>query len=232
MRNAAVAATALLAALSLTACQSADDDGKKPSASAPSTSAPAADKTGPTTDAKTPAADTSKRPTADTKPAPKGNGKTGGGTGGGGATGDGSPVTTACTDANTKVTVTKVSRPVNHLLLTVTNTGSKACNAYHAPLLRFDEAQAVTQIMDESTPQAVVTLAPRQSGYASILLSSGDGSGENGLTAKTLGVFFAPRSGEGAIGNAHALALPPNTYIDETAAVTYWQSSMSNALMY
>lgn len=227
MRNTAVAATALLAALSLTACQSTHDEGKKPSASAPSTSAPAAGNTGPTTDAKTPAADTTKKPTADTKPAPKGNGKTGGGTGDGG-----SPVTTACTDANTKVTVSKVSRPINHLLLTVTNTGSKACNAYHAPLLRFDDAQAVTQIMDESRPQAVVSLAPRQSGYASILLASADGSGENGLRAKNLGVFFAPGSGEGSIGSAHELTLPPNTYIDDTAAVSYWQSSMSDALTY
>jgi hypothetical protein len=223
MRNAAVAATALLAALSLTACQSADDDGKKSSASAPSTSAPAADKTEPTTDAKTPAADKTKQPTADTKPTPKGNGKTGDGTG---------PITTACTGANTKVTVSKVSRPINHLLLTVTNTGSKACNAYHAPLLRFDDGQAATQIMDESKPQAVVTLAPRQSAYASILLASADDSGENGGTAKTLAVMFAPRDGSGSIGNPDVLTLPAGTYIDDTAAVSYWQSSMSDALTY
>ncbi|MCX4583643.1 DUF4232 domain-containing protein [Streptomyces sp. NBC_01481] len=227
MRNTAVAATALLAALSLTACQSADDDAKKPSASAPTTSAPAADTTGPTTDAKTPAADTAKQPTTGTKPTSAGKGKTGGGTGT-----DTGPVTTACTDANTKVTVTKVSRPINHLLLTVTNTGSKACNAYHAPLLRIDEGQAVTRIMDESKPQAVVTLSPGQSGYASILLSAADGSGENGRTAKTLGVLFAPRNGSGSIGSPHVLTLPANTYTDDSVAVSYWQTSMSDALMY
>ncbi|MBT2392752.1 DUF4232 domain-containing protein [Streptomyces sp. ISL-1] len=226
MRNAAVAATALLAALSLTACQSADDnadDRKKPSASAPSTSAPAAGSTEPAPDAKSPAADRTKQPTADAKPTPKGDGKAGGGSG---------PVTTACTDANTKVTVTKVSRPINHLLLTVTNTGSKACNAYHAPLLRFDDGQAATPIMDESKPQAVVTLAPRQSGYASILLASADGSGQNGGTAKTLAVIFAPRDGSGSIGDPHVLTLPADTYTDDTAAVSYWQSDMSDALTY
>lgn len=224
MRNAAVAATALLAALSLTACQSADDnadDRKKPSASAPSTSVPAADRTELTPDAKSPAADRTKQPTADAKPTPKGNGKTGTG-----------PVNTACTDANTKVTVSKVSRPVNHLLLTVTNTGSKACNAYHAPLLRFDDGQAATPIMDESKPQAVVTLAPRQSGYASILLASADGSGQNGGTAKTLAVMFAPRDGSGSIGDPHVLTFPADTYTDDTAAVSYWQSDMSDALTY
>ncbi|MFF3402528.1 DUF4232 domain-containing protein [Streptomyces sp. NPDC002659] len=231
MRNTAVAATALLAALSLTACQSADDDGKKAGASAPTTSAPAADKTGPTTDAKTPAktpaGETAEQPATGTKPTSAGKGKTGGGSGT-----DTGPVTTACTDANTKVTVTKVSRPINHLLLTVTNTGSKACNAYHAPLLRIDEGQAVTRIMDESKPQAVVTLSPRQSGYASILLSSADGSGENGRTAKTLGVLFAPRNGSGSIGSPHMLNFPANTYTDDSVAVSYWQSSMSDALTY
>ncbi|WP_406303562.1 DUF4232 domain-containing protein [Streptomyces sp. NBC_00885] len=229
MRNTAVAATALLAALSLTACQSADDDGKKAGASAPATSAPAADKTGSTTEAKTPAktpaGDTAEQPTTGTRPTSAGKGMTGSGT-------DTGPVTTACTDANTKVTVTKVSRPINHLLLTVTNTGSKACNAYHAPLLRVDEGQAVTRIMDESRPQAVVTLSPRQSGYASILLSAADGSGENGRTSKTLGVLFAPRNGSGSIGSPHVLTLPANTYTDDSVAVSYWQSSMSDALTY
>jgi hypothetical protein len=86
--------------------------------------------------------------------------------------------------------------------------------------------------MDESKPQAVVTIAPRQSAYASILLASADGSGENGGTAKTLAVMFAPRDGSGSIGNPHVLTLPAGTYIDDTAAVSYWQSSMSDALTY
>ncbi|MET7622150.1 DUF4232 domain-containing protein [Streptomyces sp. NPDC005408] len=221
MRNTAVAATALLAALSLTACQSADDttdEGNKPGASAPSTSAPAAGRTEPTTDAKTPAADRTKRPAANPKPTHAG---TGGDTG-----------TTACIGENTKVTVSRVSRPINHLLLTMTNSGSKACNAYHAPLLRFDEDQAVTQVMDFSKPQAVVTLSPGESAYASIVLS-GDSSGQNGRTAKTLTVHFAPRSGSGSTNTApDMLKLPAGTYLDDNASVSYWQSSMSDALTY
>ncbi len=139
-------------------------------------------------------------------------------------------VTTPCGD-RVKVTYSKVSRPINHGLLTLTNTGSKACNAYHAPLLRFDEAQAATAINDDSRPQAVVTLLPGESAYASIMLSSADGSGTNGSTAKKLAVSFAPRDGGGSTDAAPAgITLPAGTYIDTTTSVTYWQSSMEDAL--
>ncbi|MFD9222527.1 DUF4232 domain-containing protein [Streptomyces sp. NPDC060064] len=226
IRTTAVAATALLAALSLTACQS-DDDAKNPGTSV------------------SPTADRSK-PAADPTSTPAGSGKGNGGSSGGSAAGDGKskdkgkgkgnsepgPVTDACSGANSKVTVSKVTRPINHLLLTVTNTGSKACNAYHAPLLRFDDAQAVTQVMEDSRPQAVTTIAPGESAYASILLSSADGSGKHGYTAKRLTVHFAPRSGSGSTGTPVGLALPAGTYADSTTAVSYWQSSMEDALTY
>lgn len=156
-RTSAVAATALLAALSLTACQgegkaavgspSASTTGGQDSAAASST--PAAGKPA---DGGDTASGTS-----------GGTGGTGGKNAGSSASkgGDtGSAVTTPCGD-RVKVTYSKVSRPINHGLLTLTNTGSKACNAYHAPLLRFDEAQAATAINDHSRPQAVVTLPRR-----------------------------------------------------------------------
>jgi hypothetical protein len=223
MRKTAIAATTLLAALSLNACQSSDNSPSKPDAAAPSSPAdipktPAADKSGKTD-----------QPTAGAKPTPNSSANAGGN----GKAGNSGPVTAACIGANTKVTVTKVSRPINHLLLTMTNTGSKACNAYHASLLRFDDAQAVTQIMDDSKPQAVVTLSPGESAYASILLSSGDGSGQDGRTAKNLGVSFAPRNGSGSTDTPpDELKLPAGTYIDETASVSYWQSTMDDALTY
>ncbi|WNO73100.1 DUF4232 domain-containing protein [Streptomyces sp. AM8-1-1] len=226
-RTSAVAATALLAALSLTACQgdgnaavgspSASTTGGQDSAAAPS--APAAGKPA---DGGDTASGTS-----------GGKGGTGGKSAGSSASkgGDtGSAVTTPCGD-RVKVTYSKVSRPINHGLLTLTNTGSKACNAYHAPLLRFDEAQAATAINDDSRPQAVVTLLPGESAYASIMLSSADGSGTNGSTAKQLAVSFAPRDGGGSTDAAPAgVTLPAGTYIDTTTSVTYWQSSMEDAL--
>ncbi|MET9425153.1 DUF4232 domain-containing protein [Streptomyces sp. NPDC006540] len=241
IRTTAVAATALIAALSLTACQSdagARDEGTALSTSAPATQKPTPDPTAaPTSD---PARSAS--PAGD-KPAGNDKGNSGDSTGttgsaGGAAAGSGGgsedpgPVMTAC-GADVKVTYSTVRRPINHALLTMTNTGSEPCNAYHAPLLRFDDAQAATAVDQDSRPQAVVTIAPGESAYASIMLAAADGSGNDGHTAARLAVSFAPRSGSGSTDAAPAvIRLPADTYTDTTTTVSHWQSSMDDALMY
>jgi hypothetical protein len=237
IRTTAVAATALIAALSLTACQSdagARDEGTALSTSAPATQKPTPDPTAAPARSASPAGD---------KPAGNGKGNSGDSTGtagsaggsaagSGGGTEDPGPVMTAC-GADVKVTYSTVRRPINHALLTMTNTGSEPCNAYHAPLLRFDEAQAATAVDQDSRPQAVVTIAPGESAYASIMLAAADGSGNDGRTAARLAVSFAPRSGSGSTDAAPAvISLPADTYTDTTTTVSHWQSSMDDALMY
>lgn len=138
--------------------------------------------------------------------------------------------TAACTAGNTKVSVQPVSRPVNHDLLTVTNTGRTACDAYAYPFLRFDEDQAVTRAVEDSRPQAVVTLAPGESAYAGIGLSAGDGSAAHGRTAGKLEVFLP--DADGTAGSSATLTLPKGTWIDDSAAVTYWQSNPADALVW
>lgn len=69
-----------------------------------------------------------------------------------------------CNGTNTSVTAQPVSRPVNHMLITVKNTGSKYCDLTYYPVLRFDEMQWVPQPVEDSQPQAVVTLAPASRG--------------------------------------------------------------------
>ncbi|MGB8941552.1 MAG: DUF4232 domain-containing protein [Streptomyces sp.] len=139
------------------------------------------------------------------------------------------PVT--CTAAVTKVTVDQVDRPLNHLLLKAKNTGTKTCYAYGAPFLRFDDGQAATPWLDESTPQAVVTLQPGQTAYAAIGTSSPDGS--EGHQAHKLGVHFANRAMNGSVGGSAAATLPQDgVYVDNSAYVTYWQTSASDALQW
>ncbi|MGA4840348.1 DUF4232 domain-containing protein [Streptomyces sp. G45] len=135
----------------------------------------------------------------------------------------------ACTAATTKVTVKKVDRPVNHLLLTAKNTGTKTCVAYNAPFLRFDQAQSATRVLDASVPQAVVTLKPGQSAYAAIGTSSPEGTG--GHQAKNLGVLFSNRAMTGGAGSTTYPKLPAGgVYVDSSAFVTYWQSTAADAL--
>ncbi|GGO60039.1 DUF4232 domain-containing protein [Streptomyces lasiicapitis] len=137
----------------------------------------------------------------------------------------------ACTSAKTKLTVKKVDRPINHLLLKATNTSGKTCFAYNAPYLRFDEGQAALPVVDDSVPQSVVTLEPGQSAYAGISTSSPEGT--NGRKAHDLGVLFANRAANGSVGGEKTLKLPGSgVYVDSSAQVTYWQDNAADALVW
>ncbi|MFF1652031.1 DUF4232 domain-containing protein [Streptomyces sp. NPDC058255] len=228
------ATTVALAALALTACdngQGVRDEGPSSSASKPSTQpgrSSGSTSTGGAGGSTAKPAGNSGTTTGGTTGGTT-NGSTGGSTGKttGGTTGGGSTTrNTPCTGANTKTTATEVTRPLNHLLLTVTNTGSKNCDLTGYPKARFGEAQAVPPVAEETHPQAVVTLAPGESGYAGVLLSGGDGSGANGYTAKALTISFDS-------GSTARAALPAKgVYVDDKLTVTYWQQSLDDALTY
>ncbi|MEU2156811.1 DUF4232 domain-containing protein [Streptomyces sp. NPDC019396] len=233
----AIATAALVAGLSLTACQ--NDDAAGAAVPAGSAANAGSSSTAGSGGAKASAGTTGTAGTGGSTASAGNSGSSASGktTSGGGSSqnaggGNGGADSSTCTTANTRVVVSKVSRPVNHMLLTITNTGTKSCSAYNAPLLRFDEAQAATQINEDSKPQAVVTLAPGESAYASILLSSAAGDGEGGGDAKKLSVHFAQRDGGGSAGNPVTLNLPAGTYTDSTASVSYWQSDMQDALTF
>ncbi|MFD7612785.1 DUF4232 domain-containing protein [Streptomyces sp. NPDC059828] len=138
----------------------------------------------------------------------------------------------ACTSAHIKVVVSKVSRPLNHLLLAVTNTGSTACDAYGAPVLRFDDEQAAVQLVEDSRPQAVVSLQPGVAAYASINLTGEPGAETDGRPARKLAVQLTSGSGSESVGSPTNLNLPPDVFKDDSAAVTYWQSDAQDALTY
>ncbi|MET9558141.1 DUF4232 domain-containing protein [Streptomyces sp. NPDC006645] len=233
-RSAASAATtALVAALALTACGQGDADGaaqKPDTQTVASTSTPKDDSTS------KPAGATDKpQDSTDRNAQTAGNNSSNNNSGGNksadksGDSSNTSDARTTCTGKNTKVTVTDVTRPINHLLVTATNTGKTNCDAYYAPLLGFDEAQAVTQINENSKPQAVVTLAPGESAYASISLG-GDGSPD--IAAYKLSVNFAGRSNQGSVGSPANLTLPKGTMVSDTTSVSYWQSTMADALIW
>ncbi len=147
-----------------------------------------------------------------------------GSTGASNSDSDSSTLNKPCTTVRT--TATEVSRPLNHLLLTVTNTGSKNCNLAYYPAVRLGEAQSVPPVFEASKPQAVVTLAPGESGYAGVRLSAADGSGTNGYTAKSMTVYINTDSQK-----ALTPSLPSKgVHVDSSVSVTYWQASMDDAL--
>ncbi|MGA5566606.1 DUF4232 domain-containing protein [Streptomyces platensis] len=238
-RTAAAATAVVLAGLALTACESDSDaasggrSAARPESGAPSQPGAEAGGTGKADGEGSGSGSNSGSNSGSGQGSSGGQGKGTGKTGGAGANqGAGSGASGACTGATVKAVVSKVKRPINHLLLRITNTGSRACDAYSAPLLGFDDDQSVTRIMEDSKPQSVVTVAPGSSAYASIQLSGEPGGDTHGRTAQQLTVHFAPRNGSGSVGTPAKLTLPAGTHKDDNAAVTYWQSSASDALTY
>ncbi|WP_369189311.1 DUF4232 domain-containing protein [Streptomyces sp. R08] len=245
------AATVALAALSLTACNDklgVQDEGAAQTSTTAPTSTQAPEKTGGTgkTGGSTAGNSTSGNSstggdngsggTTGSNGGKSNGGKTSGGSGSNSGTNSGSNTSASsvpCSGANTKVTAQSVSRPINHMLLTVTNTGTKTCDLYYYPALNFDDAQSVPPVMKESQPQAVTTLTPGQSGYAAVALAGGDnGTGTNGHTAKSLAVYFFDRNNN-SISPAATPALPAKgVYVDDSLRVTYWLSSAQDALTY
>ncbi|MFE7856910.1 DUF4232 domain-containing protein [Streptomyces sp. NPDC057403] len=222
------AAALAVAALTLTACQDGEgvhDEGAS-AASVSASATPTSASTAGSSSSGNSAAGKNASSSVHSSGAAKSSGSTGGKGSAGGAGGTGSGSTrTRCSTSATRTTATVVSRPLNHLLLTVTNTGSKNCDLIGYPAPRFGEAQAVPPVFEASKPQAVVTLAPGESGYASVLLSSADGSGSNGYTAKSLEVYF---------NDGTTAARPPlpakGVHVDDSLRVSYWQSTLDDAL--
>jgi hypothetical protein len=138
---------------------------------------------------------------------------------------------TDCAVTHLKGTVTSLTRPINHVLLTVTNTGTTTCNLYYFPDLRLDaDQQSVTQAVEDSKPQAVVTIAPGESAYAAIGTSAADGSGSTPKLEKQVEVFLETRDQSGSLPGSMTLPLPAGTYVDmDKAFVTYWQSDLQSA---
>ncbi|MFJ6443031.1 DUF4232 domain-containing protein [Streptomyces sp. NPDC091649] len=238
IRTTALATTALVAALSLTACGGEDKAMGTKAAGSTGTAAPAATSTEATDTADATAQpDAPKAGAPDTQTVPAG-GKHAGGNGNGAGNSKKPEIAPnvkaaasipACTTTNSQVKVSSVSRPINHLLLTVTNTGSTDCAAYYAPFLRFDDAQAVYPVYDDSKPQAVVTLSPGEKAYAGIALLGEPGENEP-VKSDNLGVTMVDRNNQPK--GESTLKLPAETFTDSLGFVTYWQSDVETALMY
>ncbi|WP_329118975.1 DUF4232 domain-containing protein [Streptomyces sp. NBC_01465] len=218
IRTAALTATALLASIALTACGSSSDD-----ATAAKVSDTASVPT--STDNKATDAAAKKQPTskptnesADTTPTakPADNKK---------STGTQQP--TACTTTSIKLTASPITRPINHVLLTATNTGSKTCYLYYAPAIAFsDDAQSPLQVDKDTQPQAVVTLSPGQSGYA-MIRTAGEDNGDKPYSTTQIRVNFQNRNDNGSVGAAaYAHLAKPLSVVDSQSAVTYWQSDV------
>ncbi len=124
-----------------------------------------------------------------------------------------------------------MAQPYNHLLVRARNTSKNNCNAFSAPYLCMGkEAQAPAFVIKESQPQAVVTLFPGETAYASIIVA-GYSQREEDYATNQVGVLFANRNNNGSVGSEATVKVSGKGVINAgQAMVTYWQYSRKDAL--
>ncbi|MFE0895179.1 DUF4232 domain-containing protein [Streptomyces smyrnaeus] len=235
VRTAGLVAAAAAAAFSLTACQDGggkDDDAGSSSSSAGTSKDSAAHDFRP--------ADSDAENSGST-----GSGSTGSGTAGGGAQSGnkddrgngGAGAQTGAADQGAKsstCTVGKVSVGLKEtggsapvILLKATNNGSTRCDLYGYPFVGYPDAQAPIAV-GGGKPQAVVSLEPGESAYASLGLEKGDGG--NMHREKHLTVQLANRDQHGTGATATLTAPGAGLAISDNSTVSYWNTTPESAM--
>jgi hypothetical protein len=136
-----------------------------------------------------------------------------------------------CDDTNTRTTAEKVRKPINHMLITVLNTGTEPCTLYGYPILNFGEAQPTSRVNPDSEMDQTLVLNPDDVGYSGVTLSSAEG--ERGDTSRDLVVRFRGPKADVFPGKDAELRLPaPGVYTDDTLTVTYWSIDSNFVLIW
>ncbi|MGW3151993.1 MULTISPECIES: DUF4232 domain-containing protein [Streptomyces] len=213
IRRAATALTSFsLSMLALTACDPGSADAAAPEktttvgASAPKQSGSAS--TGGTASA---------TPTRSSTSEGSGEGSTGGQ-----APSEGDVPT--CRSNQLKLTVTPVSRPVNHALITATNASHSACRIpRNQPVVTFDELDGQADLMGKAT-SSETALEVGKSAYAALMLSRADQEG--GKTVQNVNIALT------ADAQPTAVQIAGNPLVINDPQVSTWYATSAEALLY
>ncbi|NUP49731.1 MAG: DUF4232 domain-containing protein [Catenulispora sp.] len=131
-----------------------------------------------------------------------------------------------------KLSVAPVREPINHVLITATNTSQSRCRMNSYPYLRYDpDQQAPVPPADATKPATAVVLAPGASAYAGMMTSAADGSGKFGKDRPTIELQLAAVDGGSEPGSPSTVPMPKGSqYVDDSAVVTYWVTDQQTAL--
>ncbi|MET9861061.1 DUF4232 domain-containing protein [Streptomyces smyrnaeus] len=230
VRSAGLVAVATTAAFSLTACQ--DGGGKDDDAGSSSSSAVSKDeqtKDSQTADSQTNGSgstDSGSTGSSGSSGAKSGNG--GSSTAGGTTQAEAAGVKrTACTVGKVSVGLKETGGSAPVILLKATNNGSTRCDLYGYPFVGYPDAQAPIAV-GGGKPQAVVSLEPGKSAYASLGLEKGDGG--NMHREKHLTVQLANRSMHGTGATATLTAPGAGLAISDNSTVSYWNTTPEPAM--
>ncbi|MGW7573105.1 DUF4232 domain-containing protein [Streptomyces sp. NPDC054765] len=150
---------------------------------------------------------------------------------GGSSPGSGGRV--ACTPEMLGFHAGAMPRRHRRMLLTVTNSSGRTCDfaVQRYPLLRFgDGRRAALPVIGASRPRAVVTLAPHDTAYATIITSAGDGpDGRDGHRGRRISQFGVALTGRATPAQVGLDGRAPVHVDPRTATVTYWQPTLAAA---
>lgn len=230
VRHAAVALAATALTLGLTACNGATDTDAGGSTGSTASAGSGSDSAGSGSDS---------GGSGGAKGQTTGGSSTGGSSSGGkqeegdvmngGGSADRGSGTAVCGTGDLEFEVKPVSRPVNHVLLVVTNTSDRPCHVIDAPYVRWGEAQSSSQIVESSAPEAEPELAPGGSAYAGVMTSSaGEDTGE-GVEETEVTITLRDLKGGTVPGT---LSASTNSVYISNETVTHWRSSADEALTY
>ncbi|MEU6223276.1 DUF4232 domain-containing protein [Streptomyces sp. NPDC047042] len=230
------AASSAVLALALTACGGGDGESESGASATPESTGVTA------TASSTPASPSASASATGTEEATPDTSSEGSGEGGGAgaeatkssSTGKGTSTVKPvdCATSSLRFAVKAVRNPVNHVLITATNNGTKACHLYSYPALRISEnSQSVTAVIGESKPQAVVTLDRGATAYAGLITASSDRNSEIKVTTPSIGLSLFGPDEEGTDAEVEVPVPGGSLYVEEdNAQVTYWQDTPNDAL--
>lgn len=141
------------------------------------------------------------------------------GSGGGSGDQDNSAVA-KCSAAAMKLSIVPTGGTMPAVYLKATNSAGSTCQLEGYPQLGYEGAQAIINVDEGSRPQAVVMVEPGKSAYATIWL---DESGANTHRETSLSVGIGGSS-------ANVQASGSGLAINDGTKVTYWQSTMAEAM--
>ena len=136
-----------------------------------------------------------------------------------------------CSTDMLKLTIQPLREPVNHVMISATNTSHVPCHLNKYPILRtFASQQTPIAAAETTKPASVILLAPGATAYAGLMTNSADGSGTNGRNVANLQLQLQPGGGSGGVGRPASVAMPAGAqYVDSSAVVTYWESDLQSA---
>ncbi|OON72086.1 hypothetical protein B1H18_31340 [Streptomyces tsukubensis] len=129
---------------------------------------------------------------------------------------------TTCDLGTTRVRLQETGGSAPVILLKATNTGSTRCDLYGHPFLGYPDAQSPVQV-GGGPPQAVVSLEPGKSAYASLSLEKG--SGNNMHREKELTVELADSKQHGTGSTASLTAPGAGLALSDASTVSYWNTT-------